>query len=332
MECPNSRLGRLTSPYVQEGALMDEIDRFVGIDVSKATLDVHVLPSREAFVIAHDEEGIGDLCRRVGVMDRSLVVLEATGGLQERVAAALVAVGIAVAVVNPRQVRDFARACGRLAKTDRIDAEVIAAFAAQIRPTPRPLPDADRKALIDLVGRRRQLVEMRASEKIRRAQIAAHLRPGLEAHLEWLSKAIAEIDKDIGTALRNSPMWRVEDELLQSVPGLGPVTRAMVLAKLPELGTLSRRQIAALVGVAPMNRDSGKLRGRRTIKGGRADVRNALYMATVTAIRFNPLIQVFHQRLKAKGKPAKVIITACMRKLLTMINAMFKMGAPWQAA
>jgi transposase len=311
---------------------MEEIEGFIGIDVSKDQLDVHILPSKESLVVMHNDEGIAGLCQRLGTLIPCLVVLEATGGLQDRIAAALAAAGLLVAVVNPRQVRDFARAHGRLAKTDRIDAEIIATFAAQIRPEPRPLPDADRKALIDLVARRRQLVDMRTAEKIRRSQIAAHLRPGLEAHLEWLSKAIAEIDNDIGKALRNSPVWRVEDELLQSVPGLGPVTRAMFLAKLPELGKLNRRQIAALVGVAPMNRDSGKLRGRRMIKGGRADLRSVLYMATITAIRFNPMIRTFHQRLKAKGKPAKVAITACMRKLLTILNAMLKVRAPWQVA
>jgi len=311
---------------------MEEIAAFVGIDVSKEQLDVHILPSKETVTVAYTEDGVAGLCQRLSVLGPCLVVLEATGGLQERVAAALAAAGLPVAVINPRQVRNFARAGGRLAKTDRIDAEIIAAFAAHMRPEPRPLPDADRKALMDLVARRRQLVEMRTAEKIRRSQIASHLRPGLEAHLDWLSKAIADLDNDISNALRSSPAWRVEDDLLQSVPGLGPVTRAMFLAKLPELGKLSRRQIAALVGVAPMNRDSGKLRGRRMIMGGRADLRSVLYMATVTAIRFNPAIRAFHQRLTAKGKPAKVVITACMRKLLTILNAMFKAKSQWQPA
>ena len=312
---------------------MDSIEGFVGIDVSKATLDVHILPSKESLVIAYTEEGLAGLCQRLDrLAGQSLVVLEATGGLQERVAAALAAAGLLVAVVNPRQVRDFARAAGRLAKTDRIDAEIIAGFAAQMRPEPRALPDEERKILIDLVARRRQLVDMRVAEKIRRGQIAVHLRAGLEEHLEWLSKAIAELDNDIGKALRSSPVWRVQDELLQSVPGIGPVTRATFLAKLPELGKLTRRQLAALVGVAPMNRDSGKMRGRRSIKGGRGDIRAVLYMATMTAIRSNPMIRAFYQRLIAKGKPAKVAITACMRKLLTIINAMFRAKTPWQPA
>jgi transposase len=309
---------------------MADSDVFVGIDVSKARLDVHVLPSREALQVDYTEAGVEELHRRLTAFQPTLVVLEATGGLQERVAVTLAATGFAVAVVNPRQVRDFGRAAGYLAKTDRIDAAIIARFAAQMRPEPRPLPDADRRNLIDLVARRRQLVDMRTAEKIRRSQIAAHLRPGLEAHLDWLSKAITELDGDIGNALRASPLWRVDDDLLQSLPGLGPVNRALMIAKLPELGKLSRRKIAALVGVAPMNRDSGTLRGRRTIKGGRADVRSALYMATISAIRFNPVIQAFYRRLRAKGKPAKIAITACMRKLLTIINAMFKKRTLWQ--
>jgi transposase len=290
------------------------------------------LPSKETSSVPYTERGVGELCQRLSSLVPCLVVLEATGGLQERVAAALAAAGVLVAVVNPRQVRDYARARGRLAKTDRLDAEVIASFAEQIRPEPRPLADAERKVLIDLVGRRRQLVEMRTAEKIRRTQIAPHLRQGLEAHLEWLSKAIADIDNDISGALRNSAAWRAEEQLLESVPGLGPVTRAMFLAKLPELGKLTRRQIAALVGVAPMNRDSGNWRGKRAIKGGRADVRSVLYMATLSAVRFNPRIRAFHQHLITKGKPAKVALTACMRKLLTILNAMMKAEVQWHAA
>jgi transposase len=312
--------------------LMSEIARFIGIDVSKERLDIYELPSKEALSVPYTEDGIDELRRRLISGDPGLVVLEATGGLQERVAITLAAAGFLVAVVNPRQVRSFARAIGRLAKTDRIDAEIIALFAAQVRPEPRPLPDEERRALIDLVARRRQLVEMRAAEKIRRSQIAAHLRPGLEAHLEWLAQAIADLDNDIGKTLRASPVWRADDELMQSFAGLGPVTRATFLAKLPELGRLNRRQIAAVVGVAPMNYDSGKMRGKRSIKGGRADVRCVLYMATLAAIRSNPAIRDFYARLKAKGKPAKVAITACMRKLLTILNAMFRTRSQWQPA
>jgi len=311
---------------------MSEVSVFVGIDVSKDRLDVHVLPAEEAFVVAHDEDGIAALCRRLAALAPCLVVLEATGGLQDRAAAALAAAGSWVAVVNPRQVRDFARSTGRLAKTDRLDAQAIARFAAAVRPEPRPLPDAQRQALIDLVARRRQLVEMRAAERIRRSRIAPDLRGQLEDHLEWLSKAIAALDGDIGKALRASAAWRTDDDLLRSVPGIGPVNRAMFFAKLPELGHLDRRTIAALVGVAPLNRDSGAFRGKRFVHGGRADVRTALYMATLAAIRCNPVIRAFHHRLIAAGKPPKVAITACMRKLLTILNAMVRTQTPWQTA
>jgi transposase len=297
-------------------------------------LDVHVLPEGSELGFGNDEAGIGALCEALAgeAAPPTLVVLEATGGLQERAAAALVAAGLHVAVVNPRQVRDFARATGRLAKTDRLDAAMIAAFAEAVKPQPRPLPDAQRQGLIDLVSRRRQLVEMRAAEKIRRSQMPAALRPTLEAHLSFLDKAIAELDRDIGTTLRASPAWQVEDQRLASVPGVGPVARATLLAKLPELGALTRRQIAALVGLAPMNRDSGQFRGRRSIRGGRAEVRTVLYMATVAATRCNPVIRAFHRRLKHAGKPPKVALTACMRKLLTILNAMVRANTTWRTA
>ena len=309
---------------------MDRYEVFVGIDVSKARLDVHVLPSDEAFVVTRDDEGLKSLLARLAGLELALVVLEATGGLQERVALEVAAAGLPVAVVNPRQVRDFARATGRLAKTDRIDAAMIARFADKVRPEPRTLPDAARQALIDLVARRRQLVEMRSTEKTRRSQLAPALRPRLEEHLEWLGKAIDELDGDIGRTLRQSPLWRAEDDLLRSIPGLGPVTRATLMAKLPELGQLGRRQIAALVGLAPMNRDSGTFRGKRFIQGGRGDVRTVLYMATLAAIRASASLKHFYLRLRAAGKPAKVAITATMRKLLTIINAICKTRTPWE--
>ncbi len=311
---------------------MTKIERFVGIDVSKARLDVQVQPDGERFAVDNDEAGITALIGRLGADQASLVVLEATGGLQERAAAALAAAGLHVAVVNPRQVRDFARATGRLAKTDQLDAAVIAAFAEAVKPQPRPLADAERQELIDLVGRRRQLVEMRAAEKIRRSQLAPALRKRLDEHLAFLDAAIAELDRDIGGKLRSSNAWRAQDELLASIPGVGPVARAVIAAKLPELGQLTRRQIAALVGLAPFNRDSGQHKGRRAISGGRADVRNVLYMATLAAIRCNPIIQAFHKRLRAAGKPPKVALTACMRKLLTILNAMTKANQPWRLA
>jgi transposase len=311
---------------------MTKIERFVGIDVSKARLDVHVQPCGEEFAVENDGTGVAALIERLRTDAASLVVLEATGGLQDRAAAALAAAGLFVAVVNPRQVRDFARATGRLAKTDRLDAAIIAAFAEAVKPEPRDLPDAERQGLIDLVARRRQLVEMRAAEKVRRGQLAAALRPRLDQHLAFLDAQIAELDRDTREALKGSGAWRANDDLLDSVPGIGPVARAVLAAKLPELGQLDRRQIAALVGVAPFNRDSGQMRGKRSISGGRADVRNVLYMATVAAIRCNPVIKAFHQRLKAAGKPPKLAITACMRKLLTILNAMLKAHTPWRLA
>ena len=310
---------------------MNDVTTFVGIDVSKARLDVHVLPQGESLSFAHDEAGLQDLAQRLST-ERCLVVLEATGGLQERAAAMLAAAGLLVAVVNPRQVRDFAKATGRLAKTDRLDAMIIAHFAQVVRPEPRPLPDAERQALIDLVARRRQLVEMRATEKTRRSQLAPALRGRLDEHIDWLSQAIDELNNQIGLTLRSSRAWRSDDDLLGSVPGLGPVTRAVLLAKLPELGQLDRRRIAALVGVAPFNRDSGTLRGRRAIQGGRADVRAAIYMATVTAIRCNPVLKAFHQHLRKLGKPPKVALTACMRKLLTIVNAIMRTKNQWKTA
>jgi transposase len=262
-----------------------------------------------------------------------LVVLEATGGLQVRVAAALAAKGLPVAVVNPRQVRDFARATGRLAKTDPLDAEAVARFGEAVQPEPRPLPDAETEQLAGLIARRRQIVEMMTAEKNRRHQITrSDLKADLDAHLEWLGKALNRIDEDLDKAVRSSPIWRAREELLKSVPGIGDVASRTLLAELPELGRLTRRQIAALVGLAPFNRDSGTMRGRRTIWGGRAALRATLYMATLAAIRHNPAIKAFNTRLRAAGKPAKVAITACMRKLLVTLNAMVRDRKPWQSA
>jgi transposase len=303
---------------------MSSPEQFVGIDVSKAWLDLHRLPDATCQRFANAPEGIQALCHTLAAQPPALIVLEATGGLQDRAAAALAAAGLPLAVVNPRQVRDFARSLGRLAKTDRLDAAILAEFARSVRPEPRPLPDPDRRALADAIGRRLQLVEMRAAEKTRRPQVAASLRPSLEAHIAWLDAAIDDLDRDIAGKLRDSPAWQVERDLLAAVPGIGTVTCATLLARLPELGRLSRRKIAALAGLAPFNRDSGAMRGRRSIAGGRADVRAVLYMATVTAIRHNPPIADFHARLLAAGKPAKLAITACMRKLLTILNAILR--------
>jgi transposase len=332
---PNSRRGRVASPYLQgrvrsrsKGAGM-----FIGIDVSKARLDVYVRPTGEAFVVARDDEGLAALVARLGLLQPRLIVLEATGGLQLRASAVLAAAGLPVAVVNPRQVRDFARATGRLAKTDTLDAEAIARFAEAVQPEPRPLPDADTEQLSGLIARRRQIVEMMTAEKNRRHQITRpDLKADLEAHLEWLAKALNRIDEDLDNAVRASPIWRAKEQLLKSVPGIGDVASRTLLAELPELGRLSRRQIAALVGLAPFNRDSGTMRGRRTIWGGRAALRATLYMAALAAIRHNPAIKAFNARLRAAGKPAKVAITACMRKLLVTLNAMVRDDKPWQNA
>ena len=308
---------------------MKDLEVFVGIDVSRDRLDIHILPEGESRSVSYDETGLNAVVALLRERP-CLVVLEATGGLQARAAVMLAAAGLLVAVVNPRQVRDFAKATGRLAKTDALDAMAIAHFAQAVRPEPRPLADAERQELIDLVARRRQLVEMRAAEKMRRSRMAQALRKRLDEHIAWLTSAIDDLDLEIGTTLRQSRVWRVEDDLLAKVPGLGPVTRATLLAKLPELGKLGRRQIAALVGLAPFNHDSGTQRGRRAIRGGRADVRTVLYMATVSAIRCNPIIKTFYQRLRSAGKAPKVAITACMRKLLTTLNAIMRSKTDWK--
>jgi transposase len=306
---------------------------FVGIDVAKSQLDVHARPAGEAFAVGRDAAGLAALTERLAALAPSLIVLEATGGFEATVAAALSAAGLPLVVVNPRQVRDFARATGRLAKTDRLDAEAIARFAEAVQPEPRPLPDEAARHLGELVARRRQIVEMIGSESQRRRQLRdAKLVRRVDAHLAWLHKELASIETDLGDAVRNSPAWRAAEELLVSVPGIGPTSARLLIAELPELGRLDRRQIASLVGVAPINRDSGAFRGRRMIMGGRADVRTALYMPTVTAIRHNPALKALYLRLTGRGKPAKVALTAAMRKLLTILNAILRSQTPWQAA
>lgn len=305
---------------------------FVGIDVSKATLDVHRLPDGAAHTFGYDAAGLADLLGWLRTAPPALVVLEATGGLQLRAAAEIGAAGLAVAVVNPRQVRDFARATGRLAKTDRLDAASIARFAAAIRPEPRPLPDAQRQALIELLARRRQLIEMRTAEKLRLGTVHPALRPGLQEHIAWLAKAIDGIDAEIDAQVRASAIWRHEAALLRSVPGVGKGTAHTLIALLPELGRIPTARLAALVGLAPFNHDSGTLRGQRHIRGGRSGVRAALYMATLTAIRCNPALRSFHDRLRTAGKPAKLAITACMHKLLRILAAIARTNTPWRDA
>jgi transposase len=306
---------------------------FIGIDVSKDRLDVHVRPSEEAFAVARDGAGLAALVERLGALAPHLVVLEATGGFEMTVAAALAAAGTRLVVVNPRQIRDFARATGQLAKTDALDAKVIARFAEQVRPEPRPVPDAQARALGELVARRRQIIEMMTAERNRRSQLTnRRLLKGVERLLAALQKELSELEREIGEGIRGTPAWRERDELLRSVPGIGDVVARTLIADLPELGYLDRKQIAALVGVAPLNRDSGTMRGKRITWGGRAKVRSVLYMAALVASRHNPVLAAFYQRLVSVGKAKKLAITAVMRKLLTILNAIIRDNRPWQTA
>jgi transposase len=302
---------------------------FVGIDVSKARLDVALRPTGDGWAVANDERGIAVLVDRLRGLSPTLIVLEATGGLELPPTGTLAAAGLPVVVVNARQVRDFAKATGRLAKTDALDAAILAQFAEAVRPALRPLPDAATQALSALLTRRRQLLEMRTAEQNRLGSARSQVHKGIRAHITWLEHRLADLDLDLGRTIRESPVWREKEDLLQSTPGVGPVLARTLLADLPELGTLNRKQVAALVGVAPLNRDSGTLRGRRTIWGGRAPVRAALYMSALAATRFNPVIKAFYQRLCAAGKAKKVALTACMHKLLLILNAMMKHGTPW---
>ncbi len=307
-------------------------EKFAGIDVSKSTLDVCVVPEGKTLHVAYDETGISQIVDCLKDVGPTLIVLEATGGLEVRIATELASKGLPVAVINPRQARDFAKATGQLAKTDQVDAAVLAAFAKAIRPQVRPLKDEDTCALNDMVSRRRQLIDMRVQETLRLATAASKpLQKNLNKHIVWLDKQITEIDHDLTKRLRDSDVWRAKDNLLRSIPGVGAVTTLTLLAKCPELGALNRREIAALTGVAPLANDSGKHRGKRFIWGGRADVRAVLYMAALSAIRYNEPIKAFAERLKKSGKPPKVVIVACMRKLITIMNAMLKNNAPWNS-
>jgi transposase len=302
----------------------------VGIDVSKDWLDVAM--DGESLRVANEADGIIELTARLRAGVVQLVVMEATGGYETQAATAVAGAGLRLAVVNPRQVRDFAKATGRLAKNDRIDARVIAAFGVAVEPQIASLPDEQMRELQGLIARRSQLVGMRVQESNRLAQNQGALRQQIKAHIGWLDKAIAEVNTDLTARLRTSPAWREKDELYRSMKGVGPITSGTLMAALPELGTLDRRAIAALVGVAPFNRDSGTLRGRRVIWGGRAQVRHVLYMAATTAIRRNPVIKDFYERLVARGKPHKVAIVACMRKMVTILNAMARNNTPWTPA
>jgi transposase len=305
---------------------------FIGIAVAKAQFEFACLPSGETGTLPNEDGGIRELVARCQALAPALIVLEATGGYEAALVAALATAGLSLAVVNPRQVRDFAKATGQLAKTDAIDAQVLALFAERVRPTPRPLPDEAVQALDALLTRRRQLVEMLTAERNRLLVARAPVRRDLQPHIRFLERRLREADDDLHTAVKASPLWRVKDDLLQSVPGVGRVVSLTLLAELPELGRLSHKEIAALVGVAPLNRDSGTLRGKRLVYGGRAPVRAALFMAALVASKCNPVIRAFYQRLRAAGKPAKVALTACMRKLLTILNAIARSGTPWQPA
>jgi transposase len=306
---------------------------YVGIDVAKDRLDVHLRPQGEAFSVARDGDGLAALAERLSTLRPMLIVMEATGGFEVTVAATLGAARLPLAVVNPRQIRDFARATGKLAKTDALDAAAIAHFAEAVRPEPRPLPDEQAQALGELVARRRQVVEMIVAENHRRRQMTQRLLlRRVDRHLAVLQEELSEIERELDDSVRGTPVWRANDDLLKSVPGVGKTVSRTLLADLPELGTLDRKKISALVGVAPLNRDSGTMRGRRITWGGRASVRSALYMAALVAARHNPVIAAFYKRLRAAGKPAKVAIMACMRKLLTILNAILRDRQPWQNA
>lgn len=305
---------------------------YVGIDVSKAQLDIGVRPTNERWQVENSLEGIEELVKKLVKFAPALIVLEATGGYEMAAAATLAGAGLPVAVVNPRQVRDFAKSLGRLAKTDKIDAHVLARFGEAVRPEPRALPDEQTQQLQALLTRRRQIIEMLVAEKNRMRLAHKGVMAGLTEHIAWLEKRLDELDKDLHDLLKNSPIWREKDDLLRSVPGVGPVLATTLLAELPELGLLNRKKIAALVGVAPFNCDSGKMHGKRAIWGGRASVRAVLYMATLSATRCNPVIRTFYDRLIQAGKEAKVALTACMRKLLTILNTMIHNHTPWKSA
>lgn len=310
---------------------METTPQFVGIDVSKDRLDVAFRPLDKALSLSNDEKGIRELLKFLKSQDLARIVLEATGGLEAPVVAALVAEKHPVVVVNPRQVRDFARSTGTLAKTDALDAKVLAHFADAIRPEVRSLPDRESQELASMLTRRQQLVEMIVMEK-NRLKSATAGKDEIQEHVCYLEKRLAEKDQDLTMRLRQSAVWREKDDLLKGVPGIGPVSSVTLLSALPELGTLDRKKIAALVGVAPLNRDSGKMRGKRSIWGGRARVRSVLYMATLSAVRYNPAIKKVYERLLKAGKPKKVALVACMRKLITILNAMLKNKSTWHPA
>lgn len=338
---PDSRMDRCTPParksaFARKGmAVMEASGVVVGIDISKDRLDVACLPAavRSAPAFDNDAKGHSALVTWLKEVAPHLIVLESTGGYQRALVAALAGAGLPVVVVNPRQVRDFARALGILAKTDAIDAGVLARFGERVNPAVRPLPDAASTALIDLLARRRQLVELRTAETNRLGQAAsARIKASIRAVLATLDRQIASIDDDLDGLIKKSPVWKEKEDLLTSVPGIGALTARTLLACLPELGSISRQAIAALVGVAPINRDSGLMRGKRTTYGGRRAVRSALYMAALVAVRHNPVLRAHYLKLQAAGKAKKLALVACMRKLLVILNALLRTGTPWRIA
>ena len=302
---------------------------FAGIDVSKARLDVAWTDAPGTWSVANVPNGIVELVQRFREIEPELVVMEATGGFEVPAAGALAAAGIAVVIANPRQVRDFAKSTGQLAKTDAIDAHILALFAERVRPQVRALPDEDARALNAIVGRRRQIIDMITAENNRLGFALPAVQKGIKKHIRWLERQLDDVDSDLDGLIRKSPVWQAKSDLLRDVPGVGPNLARTLIAELPELGRLSNKQIAALVGVAPLAQDSGLFRGKRRVWGGRATVRSALYMSILSATKWNPVIRVFYQRLRAKGKPPKVAMVACMRKLLTILNAMIRDGREW---
>lgn len=308
---------------------MSESAVYVGIDVSKHELEYALSDREETSIVPNTDAGVEKLVEVLAAMSPALVVLEATGGFEVPAAAALAAAGIPVVVANPRQVRDFAKSTGQLAKTDRIDARILALFAERVRPAIRPLPDEESRALNAVMARRRQLIDMIKAEKNRLGFAVPVVQKGIKKHIRWLERQLADVDTDLDDRIRKSPVWKAKSDLLQEVPGVGPNLARTLIAELPELGRLTNKEIAALAGVAPFPRDSGRRRGRREIWGGRASVRTALFLSAWSACRWNPVIRVFYQRLRAKGKPPKVAQIACMRKLLTLLNAMIRDDQPW---
>ena len=305
---------------------MSQEPTYVGIDVAKEQIDIAVRPTGRSWSVPYNGVAVDELIVELGDLDPVTVITESTGGLKLPLVAALAAASLPVVVVNPRQVRDFAKSTGQLAKTDRLDAQVLAYFGEAVRPPRRPLRDADTQALGAILARRRQVKGIIVAEKNRLSRAVSEVSPRIESHISWLERELNDLDTDLRQRIHNSPLWREKDDLLRSVPGVGPQVSLTLLAYLPELGRLNRKQIAALVGVAPFNRDSGPHRGKRSVWGGRATVRSALYMAALVGSRRNPVLRAFYQRLLEAGKPKKLALTACMRKLLVILNSMLRTG------